>query len=174
MIWRAFRRAISPPDRDAAWWSDANAAAGAVTADAIAQLQSRLAQAPRSSDDLESQQEMIDGLEMLLAVASRPLPTVETQHRVIGADRCHLAVPATLGGDVDTPGKLFATSARLIFVGGGVHAWPWHRIRQVVRTERSVSVLVPGLGDAIQLTCNSFGDALVAVHIAGRVRQKPA
>ena len=117
---------------------------------------------------------MLDGLQLLLDTASGPLPVVNTQHRVIGADVCHLAVPATLSGDVDTPGKLFVTSARLIFAGGRVQAWPWHRLRQLVRVERSLAASVAGASDSVHLTCNWYGDALVAAYIAGRVRQKPA
>ena len=174
MIWRAFRRVSSPPDQDAAWWADANAAATAITADGLERLRARLTASTRSQDDLECQEEMLDGLQLLLDTASGPLPVVDTQHRVIGADVCHLAVPATLAGDVDTPGKLFVTSARLIFAGGRVQAWPWHRIRQLVRVERRLAASVSGAGDSLHLACNSYGDAIVAAYIAGRLRSRPA
>ena len=152
---------------------DANAAATAITPEAIERLRARLSATGVSRDDVERQEEMVDGLQQLLDAASGPVPVVDTQHRVIGADVCHLAVPATLAGEVDTPGKLFVTSARLIFAGGRVQAWPWHRVRQLVRVERSLAVSVSGAADGIHLTCNSYGDALVALYIAGRVRQKP-
>lgn len=172
MIWRAFKRFSSPSENDTAWWHEANAAADAVSAEAIATLRARLSGAGRSADDLERQEEMLEGLEQLLASRSEPVPVVHTQHRVIGEDVCHFVAPATLSAEVDAPGKIFVTSRRLIFAGGRVQAWPWHRVRRLVRLERALVVAIAGGPDAVHLTCNTYGDALVAASLANHVRRR--
>ncbi len=113
---------------------------------------------------------MLDGLEQLLTCTETELPIVHTQHRVIGSDRCHFVAPATLTGDVDVPGKLFLTSHRVVFAGGRAQAWPWHRVRNVVRQERSLVLQLNGSADERRIHCNTYGDAIVASHFAGRLR----
>jgi hypothetical protein len=116
---------------------------------------------------------MLDGLRQLLAVAATTeLPTVVTQHRVIGADACYFVAPVSLAGDVAVPGKLFLTADRLIFASGKVQAWPWHRVHDVVRDGRSVGVLLNGGSEGARWQCNSYGDALVIWHLAGRLRKR--
>jgi len=173
VIWRAFLRSSSPSLNEAGWWRDAQAAADSVTTDAVRALRQSMAASAQSPDEAERQEEMIDGLEHLLTLAGGPLPVLDTQHRVIGTDVCHLAIPCGLVGDTETPGKLFLTSARLVFSGGRVQAWPWHRVRQIARAERALFVTTAGAGDEIQINCNSYGDALAAVHVAGRLRSAP-
>lgn len=114
---------------------------------------------------------MIEGLEALLRLSAGQLPLVETQHRVIGQDLCHAAIPASLTGQTDVPGKLFLTSNRLVFAGGRVLAWPWHRVRSVTRVERAILVGVAGAGEPVQIACNTYGDAMVSVHMADRLRR---
>jgi len=174
VIWRAFQRSSPPSLNVAGWWRNAQAAADSPSADAIRALRQSMVTSAQSPDEAERQEEMIDGLEQLLALAGGALPILETQHRVIGADVCHLAVPCGLAGGVETPGKLFLTSARLIFSGGRVQAWPWHRVRQVVRAERALLFAIAGVPDEIQINCNTYGDALAAVYLAGRLRTSPA
>jgi hypothetical protein len=171
VIWRAFKRS-SPSDNETAWWQQANAAADAVTAEAIAALRAELSATGRSADDLERQEEMVEGLEQLLASRSEPLPMVHTQHRVIGDDVCHFVAPATLSADVDAPGKIFVTSRRLIFAGGRVQAWPWHRVRRVVRIERALAVSIAGGPEDVHFTCNTYGDAMVAAAFANQIRRR--
>jgi len=173
VIWRAFQRSSSPSLNEAGWWRDAQAAAESPNADAVRALRQSMVTAAQSPDEAERQEEMIDGLEHLLTLAGG-LPVLETQHRVIGTDVCHLALPCGLGGHTETPGKLFLTSARLIFSGGRVQAWPWHRVRQVVRVERALFVTIAGAPDDVQIHCNSYGDALAAAYLAGRLRTPPA
>ena len=109
---------------------------------------------------------MIEGLRALLTFCSEPLPIVQTQHRAIGTDACHVIAPVSLAGDAGSAGKLFVTSARLIFTGSRPLAWPWHRVRQVVRQERTLIVVAAGAAEPLHVQCNSFGDALVIEHAA--------
>lgn len=169
MIWRVFRKSSSSSNGsdDAAWWSEAERAADGPTIEIVTSLRARMVGRP--PDEAERQEEMIDGLERVLALsAETSLPTVETQHRVIGTDLCHLVTPATLAADVPVPGKIFLTSNRLVFAGGRVQAWPWHRLRGVTRLGRDVVAILGG-DDGVRLQCNSYGDAMVARHVARRL-----
>ena len=114
--------------------------------------------------------EMLDGLEQLTSLAGRDPAVVQTQHRVIGSDVCHMVAPACLVGLTDHPGKLFLTSRRLIHVGDTVRAWPWHRIGGVDRTERALEITILGATDTINLICNTYGDAMAAAHLARRLQ----
>ena len=121
-------------------------------------------------DEYERQMEMIDGLRQLATVAAGDLPRLATQHRVIGDDVCHLIAPASLPDRPDGAGKLFLTERRLVFASGGTPlAWPWHRLVSVTRVERDVVAQTAGAG-VVLIRCNTYGDALVAVHLAGRLR----
>lgn len=121
MIWRAFRKPSRTPHTDA-WWRTADAVAASPVAPAIERLAAEAL--PRDSadaahaDEAERQQEMIDGLRALRVLADvDTLPVIATQHRVIGGDTCHFVAPVTLAGDAGAGGKLFLTSARVIFAG---------------------------------------------------------
>lgn len=169
MIWRVFRRSPSAPAPEAAWWRDADALADAPDAAAIAALRD---QAPggASLDDVEQREEMIEGLEQLAALAAAAtLPSVDTQHRVIGADTCHLMTPATLAGEQPVPGKVFVTDRRLVFAGGRARSWAWHRVRDARRDGRVVTLILAGPAEAVSLHCNTYGDAIVIRHLARRL-----
>ena len=173
MFWNVFRR--SPADPTALtshWWQEADRAGLEPDRATIDRLRAATtpASAPASPDEAENQQEMIDGLDALLPLGvTGALPIVDTQHRVIGADTCHLLVPATLAGEVAVPGKIFLTSARLVFAGGRAQAWAWHRVRTVRRAGRSVLVVIAGSETAVHLQCNSYGDALLVTYVANRL-----
>jgi len=171
VIWKVFRKGPPKSLDDAAWWSAARAAEASPTAEAIASLRARLASQEKTPDEWERQVEMIDGLELLAAMAAAPPATVETQHRVVGTDVCHLVAPACLVGLTDQPGKLFLTSRRLIHVGSTVRAWPWHRIGGVDREERALEVTIIGTTDTINVICNTYGDAMTAAHLARRLQR---
>ena len=170
MIWRVFKKRA--PDRDGLeWWNAADAAAESPQPAAIEQLRSR--DPAQSTDEVEQREEMIEGLDHLASIGSDPtLPRVDTQHRVIGSDVCHFVAPATLVADVGTPGKLFLTSNRLVFSGGRVQAWPWHRLRDITRTGRELFVTIAGADAVVRLQCNTYGDAMVARHIALRILRR--
>jgi len=154
-----------------AWWREAEAVAGAVTRDAIGQLRATAAAPDSALDDAEREHEMLEGLERLLEISEAGvLPVVATQHRVIGTDTCHTVMPASLVDATGASGKLFVTSGRLIFASGSVTAMPWHRVRTVTRVDRDVLIGLTGAGEPLQVRCNSYGDALVVVHLARRLK----
>ncbi len=174
MFWRAFRKSPARPHLDA-WWRDAETAAESLRADTVDVLANRRTLADDDPDEAERQEEMIDGLRQLGAMAAQQtLPVVVSQHRVIGADQCHFVTPVSLGGDVSAPGKLFVTADRLVFAGARVHTWPWHRIQDVTRAERRLLVVMTGGADGVQLQCNSYGDALIVRYLIARLRRRPA
>lgn len=170
MIWRVFRRNRARPAEVDGWWEAAEAIADDPRTEALTALRTRPGDAPVDLDEDERREEMLDGLTQLVAIADgAALPVLETQHRVIGTDTCHFAAPATLLLDVGTPGKLFLTSQRMIFAGGRVQSWPWHRLRDVVRRGRELNLVVAGGDTLVRLQCNTFGDAMTARYIAQRL-----
>ena len=173
MLFRSFLRSSDVPADDEVWWRDAGAAERAPAPATVADLRARMVSADRSADEAERQEEMLHGLERLrdLALQSE-LPVLSTQHRVIGSAACHFVAPASLTGQIDSPGKLFVTSHALVFAGGRVLAWPWHRIRSIVREGRAVIVTIAGAPEAVHILCNSYGDAMTARYLAAR--QRPA
>jgi hypothetical protein len=165
VIWRAFRKTQPAAGQDA-WWKEAEAVAADPAPDRIAALVAALDSAASNLDDREQQDEMIDGLRTVAAFTSAPLPVVQTQHRAIGTDTCHVIAPASLVGDAGSAGKLFVTSTRLIFTGSRQVAWPWHRLRQVMRQRRTLLVVASGAAEPLHVQCNTFGDALIVEHAA--------
>ncbi len=169
MIWnRIFRKTSAAPSADIAWWQASLAAERTPTLDAIAALRARMASSP---DERERQEEMIDGLERLTAISGGDLPILDTQHRVVGTEACHLVAPASLIGLTDEPGKLLITSGRLIHAGATLRTWPWHRIGGVDRTERALEVTILGAPDTVNVLCNTYGDAMAAAHLARRLQR---
>jgi len=167
MRWRLFRRSTEPP-ADARWWRDAERAAAAPSPDAIDDLR-RVVERGVPPDEREQQVEMLDGLEQLLVLSAQAeLPVVFSQHRVIGSDTCHFLAPVTLAGPDGVPGKLLLTSRRLVIVASGVTTRPWHGVRRLERTGRSLLVVGAGEG-LLEARCTSFGDALAAHHLASRL-----
>lgn len=168
-IWRFGRRAATTTSLGASWWQEADALSQSPAADAIAKLRSSAA-AATSPDDVERADEILDGLDRVLELASQPsLPAMVTQHRVIGSDICHFAAPVSLAGQSEASGKIFVTSSRLIFAGSRVQSWPWHRVRKILRHERTLSIVITGGTDATMLLCNSYGDAMVIAHLTSRL-----
>ena len=169
MLRKLFGRAPVVPE-DLAWWRDAERVANAPTRDALASLRASLAASSPDGDNRERQDEMIEGIASLLDLIERggSLPIVETQHRVIGDDACHLVLPAGFSAsDLPAPGKLFLTSTRIIFSGAGVKSWPWHRVQKVARADRSVSFTSGGA--PVEFRLNTYGDAFAVVYIARRL-----
>ncbi len=92
----------------------------------------------------------------------------ETQHRVIGADTCHYMAPASLIEQVDSGGKVFVTSARIIFAAGTVVSWPWHQIARVRREERDLLLELKGR-PGVRLRLNTYEGALVIAALVERL-----
>jgi len=171
VIWRVFKKPSPAPDTQT-WWRDAERTADAPAASSIDDLQTRATRAADDLDEAERQEEMLDGLRQVLAItAASELPVVVTQHRVIGADRCHFVAPVSLAGEIGAPGKLFVTGDRLVFVAAQVQAWPWHRVRDIVRQGRHIAVVLNGGADGLHVQCNTYGDALVIRHLAQRLKR---
>src|SRR5690242_17657487 len=86
-----------------AWRDRWGRAVAALDADAVASLEAALRQQPPLADDIEMEEEMLDGLRHLLDLerdlAASRLPVVDTTHRVVGADRCHFSAPVSLPDD---------------------------------------------------------------------------
>jgi hypothetical protein len=163
-----FRRRDSAQPDVSAWWHTANGLTAAPTLDAVAALRATTVSATEAPDLAEAQDEMLEGLEALLHLAQSPLPVLETQHRVIGADTCHYMAPASLIGQVDSGGKVFVTSARIVFAAGAVVAWPWHQIARIQREERDVLLDLKGR-PGVRLRLNTYEGALVMAALAGRL-----
>lgn len=106
------------------------------------------------------------------AEAAGALPVLETQHRAIGRDVCHLAVPASLPDKADVFGKLFVTNQRVVFAGPAPVAIGLGRIVKTSRNERDLVVIAGG--DLHRFRCNSYGDAMMAEWMIGRLRAKGA
>lgn len=171
MIWNVFRRRKAAASAEQQWWRDAEREAATPTSDGVLRLRAALS-AQSTTSDHEAQDELLEAMEAVLAAAPAPLPTVTTQHRVIGADACHFTAPVTLAAEVGIPGRLFLTSARCIFAGGKVQAWPWHRVRQVLRSGRDVALVVAGQDAHVHIQTNSYTDALLIVHLSDRLRAR--
>ncbi len=174
MFSRWFSRNAPPLPDTSAWWHDANTAAAAPDVSRIAALRARVVDQALAPDIAESQEEMLDGLERLLALAQAPaLPVVATQHRVIGQAVCHFLAPASLIDQVDAAGKLFVTAERLVFAAGPaslVQQWPWHGIAAITREERDVVVGLRGRPAAARVRLNTYGDALMVEAVTQRLR----
>jgi hypothetical protein len=160
-----FFRRSSPSSADRAWWQDAEATAAAPAADRLARLRAGLS-GVTSPDERERREEFVEGLERLLELSTNGgLPHLVTQHRVIGADVCHFVAPVSLAGLTESAGKLFLTSQRIVFAGHGVQAWPWHRVRGVIRLGRDLAITVAG-ADPVHIQCNCYADAMTAHYMA--------
>jgi hypothetical protein len=182
MFRRLFRTAPIEDRRVSDWWRAASAAAsapsdgaagGAVTG-AIDLLVETVIREAEDADEHERQIEMIDGLRQLAAIGgATALPVLATQHRVVGDDPCHVIAPASLVNGPEASGKVFVTTRRIIFSSGGAPlGWPWHRVRAITRHERDVCLHI-GHAETVCLRCNTFGDAIVATHVANRLLRRP-
>ena len=122
-------------------------------------------------DDPEIRQEMEEGAEAVRrAEGAGALPVLETQHRAIGADTCHLAVPVSRPDEADAFGKLFITNRRVIFSGPSPVALGLGHIIKADRQQRDV-VIVSGSAGLLRFRCNSFGDAMMAAWLLDSLRK---
>jgi hypothetical protein len=127
-------------------------------------------------EDLEIEQEMLDGLDRLLAltaeIATGRLPRIETAHRVVGADICHFSAPASVPDDhSQASGRVLLTSTRAVFAGGAKLApVPWHAVREIASAERDV-LLIRSADSGVRFRFNNYGDAMVAAALAKRLKR---
>jgi hypothetical protein len=175
MFRRLLGRFASVQPDTSGWWREANALATTPDAGRLAALRAQVIEPGKAPDQAELQEEMIDGLERLLALAREPaLPVVATQHRVIGNEVCHFIAPVSLIEEVDAGGKLFATSERLVFAAGTVRQWPWHALAAITRVERDVVIDLRGRPAAARLRANTYGDAMLLLALSERLRANRA
>ena len=153
--------------------------AAAVEADDASRVEAlRLQLEPLNTpgEDVEVELEMLDALERLGAIygpsEAGTLPTVETQHRVLGGDVCHFTAPASLPDDpAQASGRVLFTATRTIFVGGAQKpSLPWHAVREVVRSDRDVLFVRPDGSASAHFRFNTYGDAVVAAFLARRLK----
>ena len=161
-------------DGTRAWREAWTRAVAALDADALPELEGALRRHPPMADDVEVEEEMLDGLRQLLTLehdlAAARLPIVDTTHRVVGADRCHFTAPVSIPDDPAQPtGRLLLTSTRAAFAGAArTPALPWHAVREVVQSGRDVIFVIgrSGEDDGQRFRCNSYAEALCGAAIA--------
>lgn len=167
-----------------AWRTEWTAAVDALDGSAVPRLEAALRAAPPLAEDLEVEEEMLEGLKQLLALetalAASALPVIDTSHRVVGHDACHFSAPVSVPDDPAQPtGRLLLTSTRAAFAGGTrTPTIPWHAVRQVMRRGRDLLIVTThgGEADGVRYRCNSYGEALcgaaIARHLTGRARAR--
>jgi hypothetical protein len=135
-------------------------------------LEAQLAGRATIDDDLEIEEEMLQALRDVLALAADleggVLPALETSHRAAAGEPCHFSAPASMPDDLAQPtGRLLLTSGRVAFAGGvRTPPLPWHAARQVVRSGRDLVFVRAGSEDSIRFRCNTFSDAVCAAALA--------
>jgi hypothetical protein len=158
-------------------WADA---VRAPDAGALERLRGTLHVQPPLADDIEMEEEMLEGLERLIALtadlASGRLPHLETSHRIVGTDACHFSAPVSMPEDAAQPtGRLLLTGTRAVFAGGArPTTLAWHATADVVHSDRDVLLIRSDRDTAYRFRCNNYGDALAAAaiarHLAARAR----
>jgi hypothetical protein len=144
---------------------------------ALFELEAGLKRDPPLADDLEIEDEMLEGLRRLLELdrelAAARLPRIETSHRAAGSDVCHFSAPVSMPDEAAQPtGRLLLTSTRAAFAGGGSPPpLPWHGVRDVLQSGRDL-LLVRASDEAARFRCNSYGDVLCAAAIARHLVQR--
>lgn len=138
-------------------------------------LRRALEAATPADADVELELEMLEALEELRRVqddaARDALPVIETQHRIVAAERCHFSSPASIADDAaQTSGRVLITPTRVVFVGAGrTQALAWHAVREVARMGRDVA-LVRVDRSAVQFRFNTFSDAVVTTFLAAHFK----
>jgi hypothetical protein len=165
-----------------AWRKQWASAVAAEDGTHLGELRRSLDELALTPDDLEIELEMIDGLAELSMLAPRlrggDLPVIETGHRVVGSDVCHFSVPASIPDDAAQPsGRMILTGNRAIFAGGGrTTSIAWHKIAEVLQSDRDIFLVLHDRETAHRFRFNSFADALCGAalsrHLMRRVRHR--
>jgi len=175
--WKARPRQTAPAGTTV-WRQQWAAAVEAEDASQLAPLRDALGRLAGSADDVEIEEEMLDGLTALVGLVPSlregQLPSVTTGHRVVGSDACAFSAPAAMPDDPAQPaGRVMLTDRRAIFAGGGRSASvAWHRVGAVLRIERDLLLVQAGSEIAHRFRFNCYSDALcgaaIARHLAPR------
>ena len=144
----------------------------------MAALADELSSLPLPAEEVELEAEMLDGLgaaaALAQAIATGGLPTVETGHRVVGADACHFSAPVSLPDEVTQPsGRLLLTSTRAVFAGGNPTAVPWHAVARIQQGDRDLILIRTDRPDIVRFRCNSYSDAMCAALLARHLSRRP-
>jgi len=169
----AGRRRPKRDPRLEAFHQEVAAACDAADGSAVERLLARRADVGLGEDEAAIEIEMLEGLRDFLAfraeVERDGLPVLDTQHRVLGADRCHFWTPAFPPDRVEAGGKLFFTATRLVFLGGGVQSTPWNGVARIAREECDLVMVVPSRDAVFRFRCNAFGEAMRGQYVAERL-----
>lgn len=181
--WRGRNGGAEPAKLDA-WRRQWTAAVAAEDGSRVPDLRRSLDELGLTPDDLEIELEMIDGLSELSALSPRlrqdDLPVIETGHRVVGSDICHFSAPASVPDDSAQPsGRMILTGNRAIFAGGGrATSFAWHKIAEILQTDRDVLLVLHDRETAHRFRFNSFAEALCGAalsrYLMRRARQRTA
>jgi hypothetical protein len=182
--WWKSRNGGSDTARLDVWRKEWTAAVAAEDGSRIGDLRRSLDELGLTPDDLEIELEMIDALSELSALAPRlqqgELPVIETGHRVVGSDVCHFSAPASIPDDAAQPsGRMILTGNRAIFAGGGrATSIAWHKIAEILQTDRDVLLVLHDRETAHRFRFNSFAEALCGAalsrHLMRRTRPRAA
>ena len=165
-----------------AWRREWERAAAAGDAHAAASLRADLEARPPMADDVEIEEEMLDGLERLVALlgelqASR-LPSSRRRTAWWGRTSVTTARRSSMPEDPAQPsGRLLLTGTRAVFIGGAkLTAVPWHVAARALHGERDVLLVRADGSAAYRFRCNSYADALcgaaIARHLIDVARQR--
>jgi hypothetical protein len=173
MAWwrRWFGRGDSEADRSREAWRAAwSAAVERPDPTAIEGLSARLRSLNLAPEDAELEQEMLDALVALAALANTGIPIVETGHRAIGAETCHFSAPAQMPDEASQPaGRLLFTPTRAVFAGGRPCAIAWHAIGDVQQSARDLLLVRTDRERLYRFRTNSYADALCGAQLARRL-----
>lgn len=166
------RRPKRDPRLDA-FHQEVAAACDAADGSTLERLLARRVELGLGEDEAAIEIEMLEGLRDFVlfraGVEREGLPVLDTQHRVLGADRCHFWTAAFPPDRVESGGKLFLTGTRLVFLGGGVQAVPWHAVSTIGRDGRDLVFVVPSRDAVFRFRCNAFGEAMRGQYVAERL-----
>lgn len=173
VAWLLVRRRPKRDPRLEAFRQEVAAACDAADGAAVDRLLARREELGLGEEEAAIEIEMLEGLREFLAfradVERDGLPVLDTQHRVLGADRCHFWTPAFPPDRVESGGKLFLTGTRLVFLGGGVQATPWNAVSKITRDGSDLVVIVPSRDAILRFRCNAFGEAMRGQYVAERL-----
>jgi hypothetical protein len=170
--WFGTRRTAAQDPRLMEWRRVWTAAAANPGAAAATKLDADLAACGLPAEEIEVEQEMLDGLSLavslLYSIRAGGPPVIATGHRVVGSDTCHFSAPSSMPDEADQPsGRLFLTSGRVIFAGGGkARTIPWHAVGQALHSGRDLVIIRIDRDQPSRFRGNTYGDALCATHLA--------
>ncbi len=176
--WVARRRARRPTARQK-WRADWATALPSLDARALIDLRERLTSEFRPDEDVELEEEMLEGFDALIALVTNlqqgSVPIVETSHRVVAHEVCHYSAPASMPDVAGSPaGRLLLTRSRAVFVGAGVVSKiPLHAVSRIAEHERDLLAARSDVDAVYRFRFNTYADALSAAALARHLMRRP-